>query len=246
MTDCEYIRPPQNLLPRFLAAYDTVAQKVGLTVSNAVNNFDFPKGTPGLMSVWHGTRKQMRATGFLTPEYRFPYGCCTFRNMTIRGRMYVERGGARAEVWWGELPQQVNEADGIEIITYTTSTAFNGTIEALATIGIPLSHLPRGRHAAKSGCHDGTRYWAKRIQSSEGPKWWAQRMPDGTFCYWCEDEAEWLRQKREFRAYVREAQGLPPESEDNQIVVELPPVLHDAAFQRFMQRVQGDPPAAPS
>lgn len=240
MADREYIQPQQNLVPRFLAAYDAVAQKVGLSVSHALNNFDFPKDTPGLMSVWRGTRKQMRDTGFLTPGYRFPYGCCTFRNMTIRGRMYVERGGARAEVWWGELPQQIKEAEGIEIITNTTSTAFHGTIEALAIIGIPVSHLPTGRYAAKSGRHDDTRYWAKRAQSGEGPWWLAQRMPDGTFYYRRQHEAEWRREQREFRDYcLRAASGQPPESENNQVVVEPPPAPHDAAFQRFLQRATG-------
>jgi hypothetical protein len=180
---------PALLIPRFVQDLNVIAERVGLSVLVAAADGK-------LVATWRGSKKQMRATGLLTPGYRFPYGRCPFKNTMIEGSMIVERRGVvRAEVYCGEIPNKIEHKGDIEVIHYKNETAYHGPREALIAGHVcEEKQFPGPKHRRRQ-----SHGW-----SEPEPNWEAHLMPSGMYLFARETDqaakeraAKWAEYKRQ-------------------------------------------------
>jgi hypothetical protein len=201
---------PAELLPRFAANLNAMAECHGFAVSAEVDFYENdPKRIERIFATWAGTVAQFRAMGLLAPSQRLPLtrGTLTFPVSAyvrpwLTGAVTIGGPALSYCVDFGPLPLRIVTMGELQIITYVSETAYHGSAKDLQSEGLcQRVQLPTSKRKACSS------RWNAVEQTA---KWQTRRQPDGLFVHWLEKEAARQRraeQGRRFREQIEQARS---------------------------------------
>ncbi|MGH8325555.1 MAG: hypothetical protein ACRET2_02210 [Steroidobacteraceae bacterium] len=181
-----------KVIPRHARVLNELAEQAGMAVAVCVER---DAEDSRLVSIWQGTKAQLRAVGLLSPGLLkmldFHSHCCDLVlppgerpqcNPLMYGTVEIDGDNICWRIDGGPATYSLREQGEVEIVTYADTVLFHGSAAALIGAGIDRKRLPTGQRTGRR----------KYCPESE-PEWRCRRQPDGRYVYVVESQSVFER-----------------------------------------------------